>query len=111
MVEDVQEYIDGVPESQQEIIEAVRALIGELAPDAAETIKWNQPVYVVDGENRLYVAAQRDHVNLGFMQGASMDDPDGVLEGTGKKMRHVKLSDPSEVDTPAIRRLVETAVQ
>ena len=38
-----------------------------------------------------YVNAFREHVNVGFFTGAFLSDPDGLLEGTGKRMRHVKL--------------------
>lgn len=42
-----------------------------------------------------YVNAFTSHVNVGFFRGAEIDDPDGPLEGTGKFMRHVKLSQMS----------------
>jgi hypothetical protein len=38
-----------------------------------------------------YVDAYRAHVNVGFFRGAEIADPDGLLEGVGKFMRHVKL--------------------
>jgi len=38
-----------------------------------------------------------------------MDDPDGLLEGTGKGMRHVKLREPNDADRPAVKRLVRQA--
>lgn len=56
-----------------------------------------------------YVNAFRAHVNVGFFFGALLKDPARLLEGTGKRGRHVKLRPGSEVDSPALGRLVETA--
>lgn len=89
--------------------EAARTLVLECHPDAEETRKWNQPTHVVDGENRFYLAHYAEHVNLGFHEGASVDDPEGLLSGTGKAMRHVKLTSPEDLDDPALRALVERA--
>ena len=56
-----------------------------------------------------YVNAFRAHVNVGFFRGAEIADPQGLLEGTGKFMRHVKLGPGREVDAAALRELIETA--
>ena len=56
-----------------------------------------------------YVNAFRDHVNVGFFRGAEIADPEGLLEGTGKFMRHVKLRPERDVDPTALMRLIETA--
>src|SRR5215469_7081510 len=56
-----------------------------------------------------YVNAFKDHVNVGFFRGAEIDDPDGLLEGTGKFMRHVKLRPERDVDAVALMKLIETA--
>lgn len=56
-----------------------------------------------------YVNVFTSHVNVGFFRGAEIDDPSGLLEGTGKVMRHVKLRPGHEVDEMALRRLIETA--
>lgn len=45
----------------------------------------------------------RRHVTLGFPRGADLDDPAGVLQGTGKGMRHIRLMRPSDLDRPEIR--------
>jgi hypothetical protein len=51
-------------------------------------------------------------VNLGFIQGAVLDDPDRVLQGTGTQFRHIKLiPDASVLDQPQVRTLMEQAVR
>jgi hypothetical protein len=56
-----------------------------------------------------YVAAFRDHVNVGFYFGALLEDPAHLLEGTGKRGRHVKLRPGREIDSAALAQLIDTA--
>jgi hypothetical protein len=50
-------------------------------------------------------------VNVGFFYGAALDDPAGLLEGTGKRMRHVKLRRAEQVDAAALSGLIAAAYQ
>jgi hypothetical protein len=56
-----------------------------------------------------YVNAFKAHVNVGFFRGAEIADPTGLLEGTGKFMRHVKISPGSVFDATALSKLVGIA--
>jgi hypothetical protein len=56
-----------------------------------------------------YVAAFKDHVNVGFFFGAELADPAGLLVGTGKRMRHVKLGPGRTVDAAALGSLIAAA--
>ena len=56
-----------------------------------------------------YVNVFTSHVNVGFYQGAGLPDPAGLLQGTGKRMRHVKLRLGISIDTKALGRLIEAA--
>jgi hypothetical protein len=56
-----------------------------------------------------YVDAFTAHVNVGFFRGAEIADPKGLLEGTGRFMRHVKLRPQSDVDDAALMKLIDTA--
>jgi len=56
-----------------------------------------------------YVNAFTAHVNVGFFLGAKIADPEGLLEGTGKFMRHVKLRPEDNVNARALTKLIETA--
>jgi len=57
-----------------------------------------------------YIGVQKSHVNLGFYHGASLNDPAGLLEGTGKKLRHVKVRNMTEAKNPAIKKLILDAI-
>ena len=58
-------------------------------------------------EHFCYIAPQSKHINLGFMYGAELDDPDGLLEGTGKLLRHIKIRSVDDLRVPAVRGLIE----
>ena len=58
-----------------------------------------------------YVNAFRDHVNVGFFFGALLDDPARLLEGTGKRGRHVKLRPGTEPDLVAMIALIDAAYE
>jgi len=61
-----------------------------------------QPTACVGGAAFAYVDAFPSHVDVGFFQGAELPDPQGLLEGAGKFMRHVKLRPGEEVDVAAL---------
>jgi hypothetical protein len=56
-----------------------------------------------------YVNVFTSHVTVGFFQGASLPDPDRLLQGTGKFMRHVKVKPGTAANAAALRRLIEAA--
>jgi hypothetical protein len=77
--------------------------------DMRELLHDGQPTACVDDAAFAYVDAFKAHVNVGFFSGAALPDPDGLLEGTGKFMRHVKLRPGAQVDAAALGRLIEVA--
>lgn len=56
-----------------------------------------------------YIMPFRSWVNLGFFQGTTLPDPQGLLEGTGARLRHIKLRTVAEAEQPGVRGLVEEA--
>lgn len=58
-----------------------------------------------------YVNVFRSHVNVGFFHGATLADPAGLLQGSGKFMRHVKLSPGTAINAAALGRLIEAAYE
>jgi len=77
--------------------------------DVRELMHDGCPTACVDDAAFGYVNAFKDHVNVGFFFGALLDDPARILEGTGKRGRHVKLRPGRAVDPAALARLVEAA--
>ena len=56
-----------------------------------------------------YVNVFTSHVNVGFFQGASLPDPARLVQGAGKRMRHVKLRPGTAANAAALSKLIETA--
>ena len=77
--------------------------------DVRELLHDGHPTACVDDAAFAYVNAFKAHVNVGFFRGADLHDPNCLLEGTGKFMRHVKLRPDDSVDAAALRRLIDTA--
>ena len=77
--------------------------------DVRELMHDGCPTACVDDAACGYVGAFRDHVNVGFFFGALLPDPARLLEGTGKRGRHVKLRPGREVDAAALAQLIATA--
>jgi hypothetical protein len=57
------------------------------------------------------VAAYSRYVNLGFNRGTELDDPDGILAGSGARIRHVRIESPRDLRQPALRALLASAVR
>lgn len=77
--------------------------------DVRELLHDGHPTACVDDAAFGYVNVFRNHVNVGLFRGAEIADPKGLLEGTGRFMRHVKLRPDDDIDTDALTRLIETA--
>ncbi len=78
-------------------------------PDVQEILHDGQPTACVDDIAFGYVDAFSGHANVGFFNGADLDDPSRLLQGTGRHMRHIKLRPDQDVDGRALRLLIETA--
>ena len=77
--------------------------------DVHDLLHDGHPTACVDGVALAYVNAFTAHVNLGFFLGTALADPDSLLEGSGRFMRHVKLQPGQPVDAAALERLIRAA--
>jgi len=92
------------PEHLRVILDVLMALIAEVEPRAAGSLKWGMPFYEVEGHMMCGLGAHKAHVNLilagppkGFV------DPDKRLLGAGKGSRHLRLTTLDEVPTESVR--------
>lgn len=92
-----------------------RALLQDVMPEVVEVVWPTQNIagYGVGpkkmSEQFCYIALFKNRINLGFYYGADLPDPQHLLEGTGQNLRHVKISQPEQLENPALRTLVEAA--
>ncbi len=105
----VDSWMAGLEPDQRPVAEAIRKLVLEADPDLSEAIKWGNPTYEKQGRV-CYLAATKGYVSLGFFNGAGLTDPHGRIEGTGKKMRHVKVRALSDIDQQRFSAWVREAV-
>ncbi|NQU49697.1 MAG: DUF1801 domain-containing protein [Planctomycetes bacterium] len=77
--------------------------------DVRELLHDGQPTACVADAAFAYVNIFTAHVNVGFFRGAELTDPDGLLQGTGKYMRHVKLWPDVSVNANALCKLIDAA--
>jgi hypothetical protein len=77
--------------------------------DVRELLHDGHPTACIGDAGFGYVNAFKAHVNVGFFRGAALADPERLLEGTGKFMRHVKLVPGLEPDAAALRKLIDAA--
>ncbi|MEU6084408.1 DUF1801 domain-containing protein [Streptomyces sp. NPDC047108] len=106
---------DGVPPGIRDLAMACRALVRDVLPRTVEVV-WPQQRTAGYGtgpkkntEQFSWITPYTKHVVLGFYYGAELPDPEGILEGTGKSMRHVKIRTREDLENPALRKLVEIA--
>jgi len=91
-------------------------LIREVLPDAIEMLDPSANL-VAYGSDRSYkglicgITLHKAHINIMFADGVNLPDPDGLLVGTGKKARHIKISNLHDLNHPAIRTLLQSALK
>ncbi|MCA8934779.1 MAG: DUF1801 domain-containing protein [Planctomycetes bacterium] len=105
----VEEYASNQGEFE-DVVLALAALVRKFAPKAEEAIKWTQPVWSLNGP-LCYMKAFKKYVNFGFWRGAELDDPKGLLEGTGKQMRHVRIESVKNIPTTALKNFIKQAIK
>ena len=105
------------PEQVKMIAAKLRDTILEGFPDATEIVRLGDGAasYGVGpkkmSESHVYVMPKSSYVNLGFYHGASLSDPRNLLEGTGKKMRHVKIHNLEQATNSEVKILIEEALK
>jgi len=84
-------------------------VIRDSGDDVRELLHDGYPTACVSDAAFAYVNAFKAHVNVGFFRGAELADPEELLEGTGKYMRHIKLRPDDDIDATALIELIESA--
>jgi len=106
---EVDEYVRLQSGPLGEVVAMLVATLRRDLPDPTEHIHHGSPWFYSRGRSVGYVATYKDHVNLGLRFGAELDDPDRLLEGTGKSIRHVKLRSIEDVPRTRLEALVHRA--
>jgi hypothetical protein len=100
-----------------ELALALREIILEEVPDVSESIYQVYTVAIWFGfsgkmkDMFCYIATSARHINLGFPRGSSLPDPNHVLEGEGKTMRHIKFANQRDLEAPYVRRYIRASME
>jgi len=96
---------------QREVAMRLRALVKKSVPKVTEGINpWRIPIFESHGPICYYMAG-KNHITLGFIRGTSLPDPEGLLEGTGKNLRHVKIKTIDDLKRPGLSQLLKSAAR
>jgi hypothetical protein len=100
-----------------ELALALRQIVLEEAPDASESVYQVYTVAIWFGfsgkmkDSFCYITTHAKHVNLGFPRGATLPDPNRVLQGDGKAMRHIKFHSEGDLERAFVRRYIRVAME
>ncbi|MGB8855134.1 MAG: DUF1801 domain-containing protein [Burkholderiales bacterium] len=104
------QYLEKIPTEQHELVRMLHLMIVKAVPNLDISLKWGNLTYHAE-QNVCAVVAHKQHVNLQLWGGTSLNDPRGLLKGTGKTMRHVELLADAEIDWKYISGLVKQAAR
>jgi hypothetical protein len=106
----VDDYIKKQKSPQKEICQRLRTIILTTYPEINEEMKVGVPCYGCTKEElcgKFYIAALKDHVNLGFSLKGLTKQQQGLFEGSGKTMKHIKVYSLEEIDEKKIIRFLK----
>jgi hypothetical protein len=103
------DYMKDQSAKNQVIIRALRRFVKRVEPKLSESVKWGNGCWIGTSGPVAYVYSATGYVQFGFFNGAALKDPKGLLEGSGKFVRHTKVRDAAGIDEPAFAALLKQA--
>jgi hypothetical protein len=100
-------YINEAPAEQKQIMETIRQLLYQAVPGVTENYKWSRPVFSA-AKDFAYLKTTKAYVALGFFSVEKLEDKAGLLEGTGKDMRHIKIRQAADIDKDLLTEWFKT---
>ena len=105
----IDRWLEGRPSELGSIARTWFALMRQSGGDVRELMHDGYATVCVEDAPFAYVGVFRDHVNIGFFHGAVLPDPAGLLQGTGKHMRHVTVKPGFATDESSLEALIASA--
>jgi hypothetical protein len=111
---ELEDFLEDYKPEVRNLALQLRDLIYEVDADVIEQI--DKPAHLLAyGYAKTYthlmcvIILYKDYVNLGFPRGIDLPDPEGLLEGTGKRARHVKITDLEQIEAPEVAALIQAS--
>ena len=109
-----EDWLEEQPNKSHQLIRDIRDAIIASGHDFQEGIKWGSPCYWLPEISRrtiCWIQPHKDYVRLGFFNGATMPDPENLLEGTGKKLRHIKVHNLTDINPQTLTNYAHLSTQ
>jgi len=107
------EYFETLEEPRRTVAYALHAKLAAAGPHLVQKLRWGYPGFVGSADIATIAGtgkATNAHVNLQLFKGAALPNPDGLIEGTGKSMRHIKFYSLADVDRPGVDAAIRAAI-
>ena len=107
----IDEYVEGKSGKLGPVAWGLRRLMRKTVPGVKESVNpWKIPTFESNGPMCFFILG-KNHVTFGFLRGTTLEDPAGLLEGSGKNLRHVKLRGVEDLERPELLKLIREAVK
>lgn len=99
----VTDYIESASSEHQKMMKIIRELIHQSVPNVVEEFKWSRPIFKTT-KDFAYFLTNKNYLTVGFTKDIEkLNDPNKLLEGAGKTMRHIKLKKMSDVNEELLK--------
>jgi hypothetical protein len=105
------DYLKDQSAKNQKIIRALRTFVKGVEPGLREAVKWGNGCWIGSKGPVAYLYSDTGYVQFGFFNGAALKDPQGLLEGKARYVRHIKVHDPSDIDQRTFAALLKQAAR
>jgi hypothetical protein len=102
------QYLEKVASDKKDLVYSLDSLIIQAAPELQTSLKWGNLTYH-HAQNICSLVTHKNHINLQFWNAIGLDDPEHLLQGTGRTMRHIKIEKESDINHLYIARLIKQA--
>jgi hypothetical protein len=104
-----EEILTKLNPKQKEIAEKIRAIIKNVLPDVVEMVRRGKITYVLNGKDFASISLAKDHVDLDLVAGTKVGSDLLKGRGTGKDVRHIKITTMKNIEEPEFTRLLKDA--